>query len=151
MFTSENIEVYLHDAWPDVDGDRRIIKLRCHITLLTPELAEEIDGAIPSLLFVGDTPRLILQSCKFALNIPPCSLSFCRNPEHGNSHVFIPVVEISKLEATKIPESNKFLLAFTVSFDKDDPQILNDLADLLHEKFYVTFGKLQGTLFADRE
>jgi len=154
MFESENIKTYLLDAWPDLDGEKRLIKLRCYVNPISYELAQEVDPEIASTLFhkLGPdmAPRSHLSHCRFVSNIGPQSLEYCRDPEHANSRVFIPAVSISKLEAGKVtPESNDFALMFTVSFEKNDPKVLNDLSDLLHEHFYCTFSELQPSLFDD--
>lgn len=152
MFESENVKTYLLDAWPDLDGEKRLVKLRCYVNPISYALAQEVDPAIASTLFhkLGPemAPRSNLSHCRFVSNIGPQSLTYCRDPEHSNSRVFIPVVSITKLEAGKVtPESNDFALMFTVSFEKNDPKVLNDLSDLLHEHFFVTFAELQPTLF----
>lgn len=152
IFTTENIKTYLLDAYPDIDGEKRLIKLRCYVNPVSYELCQEVDPAIAQALFhkLGEqmAPRSILNHCRFSSQIGPHSFAYCRDPEHGNSRVFIPAVNISKLEAGKVtPESNDFALMFTVSFDKNDPKVLNDLSDLMHEHFYITFAELQPSLF----
>lgn len=156
MFETENVETYLQDAWPDVDGEKRLIKLRCYVNPVSRDLCSEVDEEIARTLFhlVGKEwlPRPLLQSCKFITGAQPYALNFCRDPKFGNHHVHIPAVTISKLEAGKVtPESSDFALMFTVAFEKNDPKILNDLADLLHEKFYLTFKELQPSLFGDQD
>ncbi len=152
MFETENVQCYLSDAYPDIDGEKRVLKLRCYVNPVSYELAEEVDPAIASTLFhriAGEMiPRPVLNHCRFASNIAPHSLTFCRDPEFGNSRAFIPAVSISKLEAGKvIPESNDFALMFTVTFDIHDKSVLGDISDLLHEKFFLTFAELQPNLF----
>jgi hypothetical protein len=156
MFSTAEVKTYLLDAWPDLDGDKRLIKLRCYVNPISYELAQEVDPEIASTLFhkLGPdmAPRSHLSHCRFVSNIGPQSLEYCRDPKHANSRVFIPAVSISKLEAGKVtPESNDFALMFTVSFEKSDPKVLNDLSDLLHEHFYCTFAELQPGLFDEHE
>jgi hypothetical protein len=155
MFTSSEVETYLQDAWPEFDGEIRTVKLRCYINPVSRELCAEVDEDIARTLFhlVGQEmmPRSLLHKCSFDVNLPPYALTFCRDPKYGSTKVHIPVVKISKVEAAKVtPESNDFALMFTVAFEKNDPKVLNDLADLLHEKFFLTFTELQPTLFSAR-
>ena len=157
MFTSENLEIFLQDSWAEVDGDKRIVKMRCYLNPVSRDICQEVDEELARTLFhqVGSEwlPRPLLQSCKFDIGtMPPFAMNFCRDPEHGNHHVHIPAVTISKVEAGKVtPESNDFALMFTITFEKRDPKIVNDLADLLHEKFYVTFKELQPSLFENQD
>lgn len=155
MFETPEVKTYLLDTYPDVDGDKRLIKLRCYVNPISYELAEEVDPAIAATLFhkIGGewVPRPVLNHCRLTSNIGPQSLQYCRDPAFGNSRVFIPAVTISKLEAGKVtPDSNDFALMFTVSFEKNDPKVMNDLSDLLHEHFYCTFSELQPSLFDDK-
>lgn len=153
LFTTEEVKTYLLDAWPDLDGEKRIVRLRCYVNPVTPELCQEVDPEIASVLFhkLGTElrPRPTLNHCRFTSNIGPQSFKYCRDPKfEGGDKVFIPVVTITKLEAGKVtPESDAWALMFTVSFEKQDPKVLNDLSDLLHEHFYCTFGPLQAGLF----
>lgn len=154
MLTSQNVKIYLQDAWPDIDGEKRLIRLRCYLNPVSYELCQEVDPAIAQTLFhkLGNqmAPRSILNHCRFATQVGPHSLRYSRDPEHANSRVFIPSVSITKLEAGKVtPESPDFALMFTVSFDKNDPKVLNDLSDLMHEHFYCTFAELQPSLFEE--
>jgi len=156
MFQTDNIKMYLMDSYPTVDGDKRLIQLRCYVNPIDYELTSEVDIELARTLFhlVGQEwmPRPLLQSCKFNTNLPPYALNFCRDPEHGNHHVHIPVVKICKLEAGKVtPESNAWALMFTLSFEKNDPKWLNDFADLLHEHFYGSFTQLQPGLFDEQD
>jgi len=157
MFETENLECYLQDVYPEVDGEKRIVKMRLYVNPVTRELCQEVDEEIARTLFhkIGSEqlPRPLLHSCKFDLGtLPPYALNFCRDPKHGNHHVHIPAVTISKVEAGKVtPESNEFALMFTVAFEKHDPKIVNDLADLLHEKFFLTFTELQPSLFENQD
>ena len=154
MFTTPNIKTYIHDVFPDIDGEKRMVRMRCYVNPVSSELASEVHKEIAATLFhrVGSEflPRLMLSHCKFGTTFGPQSLTFCRDPEYANSRVMIPTIEISKLEAGKVtPDSNDFALMFTVSFEKNDPKVLNELSDLLHEHVYLTFRALQPGLFEE--
>lgn len=151
MFDTEKVKVYLVDVFPDLDGEKKIIKLRCYVNPCSHELAREVDPEIASVLFhkLGNemAPRSIAHHMRFTKNIKPQAMNFCRDMEFG-TQVQIPAVSISKLEAGKVtPESNDWALMFTVAFEKHDPKVLNELSDLMHEHFYLTFAELQPGLF----
>lgn len=157
MFESQNVETFLQDTYCEADGEKRIVKMRCYVNPVSRELCDEVDKEITRTLFhlVGKEwmPRPLLQRAQFDLGtLPPYALNFCRDPQHGNHHVHIPTVTISKIEAGKVtPESNDFALMFTIAFEKHDPKIVNDLADLLHEKFFLSFTELQPSLFENEK
>ena len=156
MFTSENVETYLQDVYPDVDGEKRVVKMRCYVNPIDRDMCSEVDEDIARTLFhlIGKDwlPRPLLQSCKFTMNLPPYALNFCKDPNYANSHVHVPAVTISKIEAGKVtPESQDWALMFTISFEKQDPKLMNELADLLHEKLYLTFAELQPSLFEKQD
>lgn len=132
------------------------MRLRCYVNPVSFELANEVDPAIASTLFhrIGGEmiPRPILNHCRFVSNVGPHSFEYCRDPRHSPDRVLIQNVDISKLEAGKVtPESNDWALMFTVSFEKNDPKVMNDLSDLLHEHFYCTFAELQPSLFPEKD
>lgn len=151
MFETENVEVYLQDVFPDLDGEKKIIKLRCYVNPYSHELAQDVDPEIASTLFhkLGRdmAPRSIVNRMKFAKNVKPQAMDFCRDVDYG-SRVRIPAVSISNLEAGKVtPESNDWALMFTVTFEKHDPKVLNEFSDLLHQHIFLTFTELQPGLF----
>lgn len=152
MFKTQHVETYLQDAYPGLDGDKRLMILRCYVNPITRDRALEVGEELAELLFKKQgsewLPRTIMAGCKFASNLPPYSLSFCRHPDYAGDRVFVRAVKISKIEAGKVtPESNDWALMFNVSFEVDDPSITKDLFQLFHEKFYLTFGELQPGLF----
>lgn len=155
IFSSEHIECYVQDAYPEIEKDKRIIRLRLYVNPISRDRALEVSQELADALFhkLGTEwlPRAIVDRIHFNNGSPkPYSLSFCRHPDYPGDRVFIKAVFISKLEAGKVtPESPDFALMFTVSFEPDDPSVMKDFFQLLHEKIFITFKVLQPSLFEE--
>jgi hypothetical protein len=152
LFKTQHVETYLQDTFPIIEGDKRMAVLRCYVNPISFELASEVSTEVAAALFskVGKEmmPRSITNKMAFTVNPDPHSLSFCRDPQYAGTRVFVESVKISKLEAGKVtPESNDWAFMFTVSFEPKDRSVTKDLFELLHEKFFLTFEKLQPGLF----
>jgi hypothetical protein len=153
MFQTKNVEVFLKSAVLDTDGEKRIAKVRFHVTPITYELLQEVSPEVADRLFTGTAgdrrPSVEIAKADLVVNIPPQSMAFVRNPDYGKA-TLIPDCQIAGLSAQRLFSDNpEFSLLFNVVFEIRDREIVQDLVELLHEKLFISFQALQGELFED--
>lgn len=152
MFKQPNVECYLKSVVLDTEDDKRICKLRLFVTPITFDLASEVSPLIADRLFRksgdGFVPVQEMDGPKFLIQVSEQSMEYRRHPEYVGHQVSVSHVSIGNLTAQKvIPGDPNFSLIFTASFEILDKTVITDLADLLHEKLFVTFAPMQPGLF----
>jgi len=92
MFKTPDVETYLQDSYPSMDGDHRLMVLRCYVNPISRERVAEVSEDMADVLFrkIGKdwVPRGVLQKCNFGHTPPPHALSFCRHADYRGARIF---------------------------------------------------------------
>lgn len=156
MFTTENQKCYLAEVQPKADGDKRIAYCKFHITPVSHALAVDISPLIADRIFRGSNgsyaPVLEMSSAHFLTNYGKQCMTVMRDPNYAVGRALIQDAEIKSLAAKKLfPDNPDFSIVFVVAFEIQDPLIVKDLVQLLHENVYLSFSPMQPALFETKK
>ena len=152
MFSEKNVKLYLQKLTFAVDeNDTVTATALLYLTPITKPRAESIDSSddIASSLFNrGGKPFAHLSSIGFAGEPDACGLEYVLHEETKSGSGMIPYVEFSSIHALKLfADKTDWTLAFNMSFECNDKELMWSFVNRLKKTFLASFQKVQGELF----